>query len=104
MLNINLIKQKIIADLKPINPQKIILFGSLKTGKFKEGKSDIDLLVIKNTNKKQSKRYSEARLSLTLDLPFDIFVLTNQELQTKLSNSFFFREIIDKGEIIYEKS
>ena len=102
MKNKNILKQKIIADLKAINPQKIILFGSLKTGKFQKNRSDIDLLIIKNTNKKLADRYSEARLSLTLNLPFDIFVLTNEEYQEKLSSSFFFREIAEKGEVIYE--
>lgn len=99
----NDIKRKIISDLRTINPKKIILFGSFSTGKFKSGKSDIDLLIIKESNKKFADRYSEARLSLSVDFPFDIFVLTENELRDRLENSFFFREIMEKGEIIYEK-
>lgn len=103
MVDKNILKQKIIADLKGIYPQKIILFGSFGTDKFIEGESDIDILIIKDTEKKLADRYSEARLSLTLDYSFDIFVLTNKELQDKLSQSFFFREIVKKGEVIYER-
>lgn len=103
----NDIKRKIISDLRAINPKKIILFGSFAEGKFVEGESDIDLLIINNTqdtHSNPSERYSQARLALTLDYPFDIFVLTQDELKSKLKVSFFFREIVDKGEVIYEQN
>ena len=35
------------------------------------------------------------------DYPFDIFVLTEKELEVSLQQSFFLREIIEKGEILY---
>ena len=104
MTKVDKIKKQIVSDLKKINPQKVILFGSLTTGKFMEGKSDVDLLVIKDSDKTLVDRYSEARLSLSLDYPFDIFVLTNDELQKRLTRSFFFREILKNGEVIYEKN
>lgn len=97
------IKKKIISDLKSLNPKKVILFGSFGTNKFEKEKSDVDLLIIKDTDKKFADRYSEARLSLSVHLPFDIFVLSEQELKERLKNSFFFREILEKGEVIYEK-
>lgn len=96
------LKQKIISDLKTINPQKIILFGSLAKGNFTLD-SDVDLLVIKETKKKLADRYSEARLALSVDYPFDIFVLTEEELKNKVTKSFFFREIVQNGEVLYEK-
>lgn len=103
MTDLYFLKKRIIADLKTIKPQKIILFGSLTGDHFQENKSDIDLLIIKNTNKRPADRYSEARLSLSANYPFDIFVLTEKEFQDKISNSFFFKEIADNGEVIYEK-
>lgn len=96
------LKQQIITDLKSINPEKIILFGSLITEKFNTDKSDIDLLIIKDTKKTPAERYSEARLALSLDYPFDIFVLNRKELKDRLLQSFFFREIVEKGEVLYE--
>ena len=103
MINQNLIKRKIVDDLKPLNPKKIIVFGSFSTGKFVEGESDIDLLIIKESKLKLADRYSQARLSLSLKLPFDIFTLTEKELKEKLAQSFFFREIVKQGEVIYEQ-
>lgn len=87
----DLIKQKIIAYLQAIKPKKIILFWSLTAGEFTKD-SDIDLLIIKETTDKLSDRYCKTRLSLTLDYPFDIFVLTDRELKEKLSTSFFPRD------------
>lgn len=104
MLKQSEIKNRIVKDLKRINPEKIILFGSFGNNNFIDGKSDIDLLIIKETTDRLADRYSQARLSLTLDFPFDIFVLSEKELEEKLKLSFFFREIMDKGEIIYEKN
>lgn len=98
------IKNRIISDLKAINPKRIILFGSFGTDKFRKRNSDIDLLIIKDTEKKPADRYSEARLCLSVPYPFDIFVLTSNELKKKLKESFFFREIIEKGEMIYEQN
>ena|SRR3970282_312873 len=89
MIDNKILKEKIVADLKTIKPEKVVLFGSLQTGQFKEGESDIDLLIIKNTNKRPADRYSEARLLLTSDYPFDIFVLTKKELDEKINSSFF---------------
>lgn len=99
----DLIKRQIVDDLQAINPNKIIIFGSFSSGKFIEGKSDIDLLIIKESKRTQMERYSQARLSLTSDYPFDIFILTEKELREKLASSFFFREIISKGKVIYER-
>jgi predicted nucleotidyltransferase len=104
MVNKIAIKNRIAQDLRKINPDKIILFGSLVHNTFVENKSDIDLLIIKDTNDRLADRYSQARLSLTLDLPFDIFVLSQKELDEKLKSSFFFREILERGEIIYDKN
>lgn len=97
------LKNKVVNDLMPLFPEKIIIFGSLAKGKFIEGKSDIDLLLIKQTSKKMVDRYGEARLALTPNYPFDIFVLTKKELEKKMIESFFFREIVNEGEIIYER-
>ena len=96
-------KKQVVRNLKPLKPEKVILFGSLSTGKFVAGKSDIDLLIIKNTEKNMGDRYVQARLLLPDNPPFDLFVLTPNELKEKLQNSFFFRDIIRYGEVLYEK-
>lgn len=97
------IKQQVVNDLRVVDPQKIILFGSLRKGRYVEGESDIDLLVIQNTDRRLVDRYAQARLALKLNHPFDIFVLTEEELEEKLATSFFFREIVSEGEVLYEQ-
>ena len=47
MLDIEQIKLEIIERLKPLNPNKIILFGSYAYGKPRED-SDIDLYIVTN--------------------------------------------------------
>lgn len=83
------LKRMIVSDLMFLKPEKIIVFGSLAKGKFIEGQSDIDLLLVKETSKKMADRYSEARLALTPKYPFDIFTLTKDELEEKLAENFF---------------
>lgn len=97
-----LLKETIIRQLEGQNLEKIILFGSLASGRFSNS-SDIDLLVIQNTKDKPQERYVKLRMLIQLNYPIDLFVLTNVELHERLGKSFFFREIVEKGELIYEK-
>lgn len=97
------IKTDIVQKLQTIHPQKVILFGTFGTDKFQPGKSDIDLLIIQETDKKPIERFRDARLSLTDKYPFDIFVLTPEELEREKIQNFFFREILANGEVLYER-
>lgn len=93
------ITQKIIEGYKP---EKIILFGSAAKGKLRPG-SDIDLLVIKATNKKYWERQKEVLSFCRGWNPVDIFVLTPEEFnQAQEENRFFLtEEILPKGKVIY---
>ena len=84
------------------NQEKIILFGSLVSGKVKNN-SDIDLVVIKNTDKPFIDRAIEVALLTRPNFATDFLVYTPQEFK-KMSqeNNYFFNEI-SKGKIIYEK-
>lgn len=50
--------EQIVSDLLPYQPQKIILFGSMARGDCHEF-SDIDLLIIKNTDTRFIDRIGE---------------------------------------------
>ncbi|MBU4360312.1 nucleotidyltransferase domain-containing protein [Patescibacteria group bacterium] len=94
----------IIKRLKLYKPDKVILFGSYAWGKPNKD-SDIDLLVIKNTKQNHYQRIPKAMSYLNdIEFPFDVLVLTPQEVQNRLNlDDFFIQDIINKGKILYEK-
>lgn len=97
--------QEIVESLKRYRPDKIILFGSAAAGTWKQG-SDVDLLVIKNTDESYWKRQIHATLLYKGWTPTDIIVVTPQEWSQAIQEQRFFvtEEIIKKGKIVYEKS
>ena len=105
--------KNIINDLKPYDPEKIILFGSYARGDFKKD-SDIDLLIIKKTKKPLMKRIDEATNLIykkeyyTDDEKFpgevDDIVYTPSQLKYRRDlGDFFVRRILKEGKVIYER-
>ncbi len=94
---------RIIRNLKPYKPEKVILFGSYAWGRPTKD-SDIDLFIVKNTKKGQYQRIPEARSYLyDIDGAFDILVMTPAEVKKKLNaGDFFVSNIITKGKTLYE--
>jgi predicted nucleotidyltransferase len=95
--------ERLVTTLKP---EKIILFGSYAYGNPTPD-SDVDLLIIKDGNKKQN--YTIASLALyPRQFPVDIIVKTPKEVSEALKggkdNSFFIREILKKGKVLYDRS
>lgn len=85
-------------------PQKIILFGSLANGNVKEW-SDLDLAIIKETNKKFIKRLKEVVLLTDPEVGTDFLVYTPKEFSQMAKENYFVKEeIIGKGKILYEES
>ena len=58
MVDINTLKVEIVEHLKPLQPEKVLLFGSFAYGKPNE-ESDIDLFIIKNLPKEEVKENLE---------------------------------------------
>jgi len=87
-----------------ILPQKIVLFGSRVTGK-PGSDSDIDLLIIKETNETFFNRLVSARRALSgthKGIPLDLLVLTPGELEARLrEGDQFLAEITEKGQLLY---
>lgn len=86
------------------SPDKIILFGSVATGRAGED-SDIDLLVIKRTKKPYFDRVLEVRRAAATRRPLDVFVLTPPEFQQAIAERRYLlvKEILPKGRTIYER-
>jgi len=84
-------------------PEKIILFGSLAEGRATEG-SDIDLIVIKDTDKDPWSRSEEVDRYIRHAVPVDVLVYTPREIEARLGiNDFFVREFLEKGKVLYER-
>lgn len=84
-------------------PQKIILFGSVAKGGIKDG-SDIDLLVIKETDKRALDRVDEVMESIEPDIPVELHIYTPTEIEERLNlGDSFVRDVIENGKVVYER-
>ncbi len=86
------------------NPDKIILFGSYASGNPNDD-SDIDLLIIKDTDLPKHKRSFDIQKSLRGSMiPMDILVYTQKEFeQEKLNKYSFLSSVIKTSKILYER-
>src|SRR3989338_5305771 len=98
--------QKLLRVLKKeYHPEKIILFGSLPTGRVTPS-SDVDLCIVKkNIPKRYWDRVKELApiLSENTDVGVDYVIWTTEEFNKEISeNNFLKEEILKKGKILYE--
>jgi uncharacterized protein len=96
---------RIVAQISQnYSPQKIILFGSLATGKAAEA-HDIDLLIIKDTEKNPWQRTREVSGLFEHSAPVDLLVYTPEEIRTRMElNDFFISDVMAHGRVLYERS
>ncbi len=98
---INEIRDKII---KFENPQKIILFGSYAKDNA-TNKSDLDFLVVKDTNEKIYKRGRKLKWDLA-DYPFetDLLIKTPKEFSKWQDIDISFNATVQReGKVLYEQ-
>ena len=89
--------------IREVNPEKIILFGSYAYG-TPTPDSDVDLLIIWDTDKPRRERVVAISLLLYPRLfPVDIIVKTPHELEEETPHNFFLQEILNKGVVLYER-
>jgi HEPN domain-containing protein/predicted nucleotidyltransferase len=88
--------------IKYYDPERIILFGSYDEKSLRNG-SDIDLIVIKQTDKRLIERQMEVeRIICDRLLPLDIIVYTSEEVRFLYSiGSPFIEEVMEKGRVLY---
>ncbi|HEY9528895.1 MAG TPA: nucleotidyltransferase domain-containing protein [Anaerolineales bacterium] len=97
--------KRIVAELKP---EKIILFGSYAYGNPTPD-SDVDLLVVIETNGRNKETYrAVSKVLHPRQFPVDIIVKTPREVDEALKggvdNAFFIREIVKKGKVLYDRT
>lgn len=104
VVDIEILKDEIVERLKPLHPQKIILFGSYAYGKPNED-SDVDLFLIKDSE--ENDNYEAVAMMKLRDLirkyhiGFDILSASNFFLQNR-EDPFYKVDILEKGRVIYE--
>jgi predicted nucleotidyltransferase len=88
-----------------LQPHKILLFGSYVYG-TPSADSDVDLLVIVDTQARPVDRYvCVSRLLRPRPFPLDILVKTPEEIAQALdSHDDFICEIMAQGRVLYERS
>lgn len=83
--------------------EKIILFGSLARGDVGR-ESDIDLLIVKKTNKRFLDRLDEFYSRIQPRVAVDVLVYTPEELESLAETRRFVKEILAEGVVVYEKA
>ena len=96
----------LVEKLKPLAPERIILFGSYAKGNPKP-ESDIDILIIQRSNKTPSERIADALKLVWGSVPhIEPQVFTPEEFQQAIQQNRFFitQEVLKYGKTIYEKN
>lgn len=102
-IEIKEIEEKVLPIIEKYQPDKIILFGSYAAGNPTPA-SDVDLLVVMNTDRSTLELAAEVSLSVTHSFPMDILVRTPQEIAKRLQyGDFFIRDIMETGKVLYER-
>ena len=96
--------KKTVLQLKKLNPDKIILFGSYAKNQQDEN-SDIDILFIKEKFKERRiiDRIHSIYKKITVS-GADIIPYTPMEIQQRIGfNYFFLQDALKEGIVLYEK-
>jgi len=112
MVDIEKIKKEIVERLIPIDPIKIILFGSFATGNPNPD-SDIDLYIVTNDNTVPQNYTEKIHYQLKIAkllrdfqklVPIDIIVHTRKMHEQFITyKGHMCEDIMQKGIVLYEK-
>ncbi len=86
-------------------PEKIILIGSYARGDYSRD-SDLDLILIKNTDIPRQKRGIEIRrLFYGVKIPMDFKIYTQEEFIKELENQYsFLSSALKDSRVLYERN
>jgi len=93
---------RIVEILKNENIERVILFGSLARGTTRSG-SDIDLIVVRNTDKRFLDRVDDIIRLVEPVMGLDVLVYTPKEFELMKHSSSFVRNAIGEGKVLYAK-
>ena len=85
-------------------PEEIILFGSAARGDAGEH-SDIDLIVVKKTDRQFVQRLSDVKAFLPKGLSIDAIVYTPQEFEAMIeAGNPFMEQALGDGKVVYDRA
>lgn len=85
-------------------PQKIILFGSAVRDELRDG-SDIDLFIVKETDKRKMDRIDEVLDILDVESPIELHIYTPGEVEERLKiGDSFIQHILKEGRVLYDEA
>ena len=88
---------KLLGALKKrYSPKKMILFGSFARGDIHE-LSDIDVIIIKDTDKRFTDRIGDVLELYDGDIPMDPFVYTPEEFERLKKTNSMMRRALEEG-------
>lgn len=91
---------------KEYDPEKIILYGSYAYGTPTE-ESDIDLFIVKDTDKRRVDRFVEVKRFIydpARRISISPLVYTSKEVEERLAmGDDFVEEVLTKGEVLYAR-
>ena len=99
------IKQIVGKIVKEYQPEKIILFGSWAWGEPNKD-SDVDLLIVKNSQKSRMERETEVdTLLCPREVPLDFLIYTPEEIKMSINvnHNLFVEDIIRNGKVLYAR-
>lgn len=109
MIDIEIVKYEIIERLKPLDPQKIILFGSYAYG-TPTNESDIDLFLVKEDLDLDKLDVYELEASRKITdlvykykIGFDVLSAPSNYLNER-EDYFYKVDILQNGKVLYERS
>lgn len=97
-----IIRELISRIAAQFQPKRIILFGSYAYGK-PHPESDVDLLIVMDTDLRESEQALRIRQHINPLFGVDILVYTPFRLEQRLKfGDSFLKEITEKGIVVYE--
>ncbi len=93
----------IIEALRVYEPRRVVLFGSFARGDY-HAMSDIDLLIVKDTERPFLDRISDVLALCDYDVPLEPLIYTPEELQRMLEEgNSFLQTVLEEGIVVYEQ-
>lgn len=84
-------------------PQRVILFGSYGSGRPRP-ESDVDMLVVMDTPLRETEQAVRICQAIEYHFGLDLIVRTPETLARRLElGDPFLREIVSKGQVLYER-